>query len=452
MKKHPLLPSRRLVLTGLGGAATAVLAPRTAALGQNPASAGRPSLDLRLRPSTAGLRDNQPPSAIWDFVSASGALPTAQEFRQGDDLQLALANDLPAPVTLSLRGLVGVAQIEPLAARPPLLTGQSSSISVPLRLAGTLLCDARLLGDGQALALPARAIRVMEKQPVAVDADQTLLIEDWRLKPDGSAVAPGSDPGGASPLFTVNSKPSLDIPVWTNARLRLRFINACQRSVIALKIDDHELRVMAIDSQPAEPFVARNGQVILAPGTRVDAFVDTTGKPSTTAAVQLHDGTSPRPIARLVYVSEGPLRAAPLAAPDPLPSNGLPAKLDLKSALRVDLPVDIKPTPSAPEWLLPTNLGASVAPAFRIKRGRVAVLALANRAATPAVVHLHGHPFRLLDRLDDGWKPFWLDTLILEAGQTQRIAFAAEYSGSWLIEAMGTDWSAPRLTRWYVVD
>ena len=42
--------------------------------------------------------------------------------------------------------------------------------------------------------------------------------------------------------------------------------------------------------------------------------------------------------------------------------------------------------------------------------------------------HLHGHHFRLLDRLDDGWKPFWLDTLAINSGQTQRIAFAAEHA------------------------
>ena len=58
------------------------------------------------------------------------------------------------------------------------------------------------------------------------------------------------------------------------------------------------------------------------------------------------------------------------------------------------------------------------------------VLALTNRAAIATVFHLHGHHFRLLDRLDDGWKPFWLDTLAIEPGQTQRIAFLAEYAGT----------------------
>jgi len=79
------------------------------------------------------------------------------------------------------------------------------------------------------------------------------------------------------------------------------------------------------------------------------------------------------------------------------------------------------------------------------------VLALANKTTGTKVVHLHGQPFRLLDRLDDGWKPYWLDTLALEAGQTQRIGFLAEQSGRFLIESMTTDWAAPRLLRWYEI-
>ena len=79
------------------------------------------------------------------------------------------------------------------------------------------------------------------------------------------------------------------------------------------------------------------------------------------------------------------------------------------------------------------------------------MLALTNRAATPVTFRLHGGPFRLLDRLDDGWKPFWLDTRILDRGQTQRIAFAAT-AGAWLLESAGTEWAAPRLLQWYAVD
>lgn len=80
------------------------------------------------------------------------------------------------------------------------------------------------------------------------------------------------------------------------------------------------------------------------------------------------------------------------------------------------------------------------------------MLALKNPSPTTTVVYLHGHHFRLLDKLDDGWKPYWLDTLAIEPGQTQRIAFAATSPGRWLIESVMADWAAPRMVRWYAVE
>ena len=64
---------------------------------------------------------------------------------------------------------------------------------IPLRHAGTLLCDVRLLGDGQA---PSRALPLIvgESEPVAVDRDEVLLIEDWRLRADGTAIRLASIP------------------------------------------------------------------------------------------------------------------------------------------------------------------------------------------------------------------------------------------------------------------
>jgi FtsP/CotA-like multicopper oxidase with cupredoxin domain len=289
---------------------------------------------------------------------------------------------------------------------------------------------------------------VAESEPVRVDRDEVVLVEDWRLRSDGSAIAPGGEAMDIKPLYTANGRALLDIATRTNERLRIRFINGFHRNGIALKIEDHDVSVMAIDGQPSEPFLARNGQLVLAPGTRVDAFVDAVRPPGSTSSILLHDGTEPRPIGRLVYASDAPIRDAPLPTATALPSNGLPAQLDLKNALRIDLTLGGAKT----DWVTPANFAPASSPAFRAKPGRTVVLALTNRAEIPTVFHLHGHHFRLLDRLDDGWKPFWLDTLAIEAGQTQRIAFAAEYAGRWLIESVATDWAAPRLVRWYSVE
>jgi FtsP/CotA-like multicopper oxidase with cupredoxin domain len=442
MTDSVFLLTRRRLLAGLG---TVILGP---AMPSRVAAQGRTALMLQAKPGAAALRPGLPETPVWSLLGPT--LEIGTRFRRGDQLEVTLENDLPVPVVLNWRGIDGAPAAEPLAARPPLAPGAKDTFVMPLRHAGTFLCDLRLLGDGQTRPLPARALIVGESETVMVDRDEVVLIEDWRLRSDGTAMAPGSEAKDTKPLYTVNGRASLDIPMRTNERLRIRFINGCQRTAIALKLDDHDVRVMAIDSQPSEPFLARNGQLVLAPGTRLDAFVDAARPPGATSSILLHDGTDPRPIGRLAYSNEAPVRDAPLPAAAALPSNGLPAQLDLKTALRVDLTLGAAGSPS--DWSAPAKFAAASTPAFRAKSGRTVVLALTNRGDAPIVFHLHGHHFRLLDRLDDGWKPFWLDTLMVDAGQTQRIAFAAETVGRWLIESVATDWTAPRLVRWYSVE
>jgi FtsP/CotA-like multicopper oxidase with cupredoxin domain len=431
-------PDRRELMAGLGAATISPLLPAPAA------TQARPSLTLQAKASAIALRPGQPDTPIWSIGAENDVL----RFKRGDTLEINLANDSTAPVALNWHGLDGVPTAEPLLAGPALAAQSRQSLVIPLRYAGTFMCDLRLLGDGQARPSAARALVVGESDTVAVDRDEALLFEDWRLRPDGTAVTPGSNPKDTAAIYTVNGKRTLDIPARAGDRLRLRLINGFQRNVIAIKIENHDVQVMALDGQPSEPFLARNGAVVLAPGGRADVFVDAAVAPDATASVLLHDGVEARPIARMVGSREAPVRNAPLPASLSLPPNGLPDRLDLRSALRIDLPLN---GPQA-GWIAPAAFSASGAPAFKAKPGRIVVLALANRADKAIVFHLHGHHFRLLDRLDDGWKPFWLDTLAVEPGQTQRVAFAADTAGRWLMEATATDWVAPRLLRWYDVE
>jgi FtsP/CotA-like multicopper oxidase with cupredoxin domain len=437
-----ILPlDRRELMAGLAAVVLSPAMPSMAA-----AQGSRRSMTLRAKADVVALRPGGPDTPIW---SLGGPTPDRDiGLTRGGTLEITLLNDLPVPAVLNWHGIEGVPAAEPLAARAPLAPGAKQSFAIPLRHAGTFMYDLRMLGDGQARPSPARALIVGESEPVAVDRDEAFLIEDWRLRPDGTAIAPGIDPRDTMPVTTINGLRALDIPARVNERLRLRFLNGCQRSVIAIKIEGYDVRVMAIDGQPAEPFLARNGAVVLAPGTRVDVFIDVTAPPGSTSSMLLHDGKEARPIARLMVSNEPAIRNAPLPPAAPLPSNGLTAQLDLKNAVRTDLTLG---GPQA-DWVTPPNFAKSAVPAFRAKAGRTVVLALTNRAEVATVFHLHGHHFRLLDRLDDGWKPFWLDTLAVEPGQTQRIALSAEYAGRWLIETVATGWAAPRLVRWYNIE
>jgi FtsP/CotA-like multicopper oxidase with cupredoxin domain len=426
-------PNRRAVLTGLG--AVALAPPATPAKDEEALSAA-----LRARPGLLTLREGEAATPIWSLGDARLL------FKRGDSPQISLANDLPVPVALNWRGLAGAAAAEPLLGRPPLAPSASDTLRLPLRHAGTYLCDFALLGDGAVQASRALPLIVAENEAIPVDRDETLLIEGWRLKPDGAAIAPGLDPDGTVPVYTVNGELKREITARGRERLRIRFINALQRNVIALKIETHQTRIMALDGQPAEPFLARNGAFALAPGGRADVFIDVTAGVAT-SSILMHDGETARPIARLVTSEEPPMRGEMLGPAPALPSNGLPSRLDLKSALRVDLPIggDQK------DWLPPAMFAAATPPAFHARSGHTVVLSLTNRAQMMSVFHLHGHHFRWLDRLDDGWKPFWLDTIAIDAGQTQRIAFAAEYAGRWLMEAVEVYWKAPRLVRWFSI-
>lgn len=439
MTAPALQPTRRELI--VGAAATAL----TSAWPRRAHAAPRTTLVLDLKPGFAALAPGKPDSAVWALTA--GTSDPVLRYARGDEVDVSVSNQLPVPAILSWRGLDGAASAGPLIGRKPIAPGGGDSYTLSLRHAGTMVCDARLLGDNGARPPPSRVLIVGETEPVAVDQDEVFLIEDWRVREDGAPVAPGSDSEPLQALYTINGKRTFDLAAKPNSRLRIRFINSCQRSVVAIKTDRLDVRVMAIDGQPSEPFLARDGVLVMAPGTRVEAFIDAAKPPGSSATISLHDGRELRPIGKLMISNDPPIRAAPLPLPAPLPSNGLPAELGLKSALRVDLTLN---TPQ--DWLKPSAVTSSITPAFRVKRGRTVVLALTNRAAMPAVFHLHGHHFRLLDKLDDGWKPFWLDTLAIEAGQTQRVAFAAEHAGSYLMESMTTDWASLLLLRSYTVE
>lgn len=427
-------PTRREVLAGLGAYAAGLLAGGAAP----PVTA---QVLLQAKPSTLALRPGQQATPIWELAAASHT--RGVRLNRGDRCEVVFRNDLPVPLAPVWYGLNGAAVADPYRGRAPAAPGATETSIISISSAGTLLADFRLFEAD--LKQPARPLPIvaLEASRVAVDRDEVLLIEEWRLRPDGTALPPGHDPRDTTALYTINGQTSFELSAAAGERLRLRFINGSQRSVLAIKLESHEVQVMALDGQPAEPFPARNGALVLAPGARADAFVDA----AKSAPFLLHDGKEARQVGSLT-VSGKLQRGTPLEPLRPLPPNDLPEKLDLKAALRFDVAMGAPD----PGWARTATFSTASSPTFRVKTGRTVVLALNNPSPTTTVFHLHGHHFRLLDKLDDGWKPFWLDTLAVEPGQTQRIAFAATSPGRWLIESVMADWAAPRLVRWYGVE
>lgn len=435
----PMLPltRRRLLSTGIAVAAFAAAGTRGGAL----ATEQDGFRVLHARPGSAALRGaDNPATPIWGY---DGQVPgPTLRYRRGEEVRIRLVNELPEPTSVHWHGVRLANAMDGTAlTQAPIPPAARFDYRFTPPDAGTFWYHPHINGSRQLGRGLSGVLIVDEAAPVAVDRDVALLLADWALDPTGAIDAAAT--GGLSPeRLTVNGQPALDIPVRGNERLRLRLVNAARARPFALRLDRHRATVMAIDGQPAEPFVARDTRVVLGPGNRIDLFVDLVLAPGSSAMLLAEVPGGTLPLARLVYEAGPPARLSPLPDPMPLPANPLPERIDLRTALRLD--VRLEGAASSAE-------AATAKPLFSAKRGRTVSLALINPAATASVAHVHGHSIRLLDSLDDGWKPFWLDTILVPGRQTLRVAFVADNPGKWMLDCASLGPSEAGTPMWFEV-
>src|SRR4029077_16554886 len=124
----------------------------------------------------------------------------------GNELQITLQNDLPVAIALCVRGVDGAPILEPLLGVPPVVAGTIVRVPLALRQAGTQLCDLWLRSDDPAPPIQPLPLIVEEDQAGSVDRDEVVLVEDWRVATDGTALSPGIDPKDAAAVYTVNGQ------------------------------------------------------------------------------------------------------------------------------------------------------------------------------------------------------------------------------------------------------
>ena len=202
-------------------------------------------------------------------------------------------------------------------------------------------------------------------------------------------------------------------------------------------------------------------QLPFAPGTRYDLLVDMPSEVGATAIVTALVGSGV-PLVRLV--AEGAAKP-PSAAAMVLKANPtLPAAVRLQDAHRPQIvieggakvspefKIDLAGIDPARPWRINGGVGdATGKPLFSVKRGTPIVLAIENRTAFFQPIHVHGHAFRLLHPLDDGWEPYFLDTVQIPEGKRLHIAFIAENPGRWLISSTVLERFDRGLWSWFEV-
>jgi FtsP/CotA-like multicopper oxidase with cupredoxin domain len=337
--------------------------------------------------------------------------------RRGEEFSIRVVNALAEPAAVHWHGvrLVNAMDGAPPLTHAPIWPGASFDYRFVAPDAGTFWYHATGSND----SIFYGALIVEETEPIDVDLVATLIYGYTAPRP------------GERSQLAVNGVDSDSIVMTANQRVRLRLVNATATQILRLQLAKLRPFVVATDGQPTQPFAARGGELTLGPGNRIDAMVDCTLTPGNIASMTIADTNLPghRPV--VTIQCDAPGRISARDAPKPLPPNLLPERMDFRDAYRFEAVMGWRDVSERDELK------------FTVRRGRTVMVGISNSTAGTGFIHLHGHSFRLLDALDDGWKPFWLDTMPVASKSKSRIAFVADNPGKWLIEGLLTQNGAP---------
>jgi FtsP/CotA-like multicopper oxidase with cupredoxin domain len=451
-------PTRRVVLSGALAAAVWRLSGQARADTPAPAAVGI----LNFEAAPARIQLAPPPAEPAAACAYAGAIPGPLiRLRSGEELRLKFVNKLADPTTLSFPGLraanaaAGIGdltqeRLKPGASVDIRLVPPDSGFNLYMPRAG--LTDAAQQGCG--LFGP---IIVDEASQPDVDLDAAIILSDWDVDADGRIKQDFADPpagrgsgrkGGV--VFANGEAAPLKLSARPGARVRLRLGNAASSRLATVAINGVKAVIVAVDGQPSEPFEPLSNQFPMGPGARFELMFDTPRDPGADVGLNLRGdaGEDNRQFIRIACEGEP---VASRSEPPRLAANPLlPAEIALESAKRCDFAVS--GGGSAPFAINGVTFsGWAPKPAYVLPRGAPAVFALANRTAVVQAIRLWGHVARLLHSMDDGWEPYWRDTILIQPGRTAHIAFVADNPGKWPLESAIPEHRAAGVGAWFQV-
>ncbi len=463
---------RRRVLAGL--AATVVPLPAIAA----PDAPASRTLEarrgtLRLVPAAD--------TAIWGY---DGQVPgPLLRVKKGEELRVRLLNKLDQPTSLTWHGVRAPNAMDGVAGltQAPIPPGGSFDYRFTPPDAGLYWYHphvwpsvAEQVGRGLYGVLI-----VDEAEPPAVDLDLLVVLDDWLLDAQGQIRGDFLDPreaaaaGRIGPLVTLDTKPASTGDVLRpGARVRLRLLNACGARIALLAIAGASTTVIAVDGQPSEPFRPARDTLPIGPGARFEVMFDMPVDAGRQVRLSLLGDDGPDTLLMTMRTAGLPLPAR--AAPGKLPDNPLlPTRIALEKSARHGIVLgggrrgvpakapdasaasrgEDEPTGLRALWTIDgvASDGLSPKALFTVKRGMPVTLTFDNKTMYAQQVHVHGHVWRLLHDLDDGWDPYWRDSVLIAPGRTKHVAFIADNPGKWALESSIRDRQDTGLATWFQV-
>jgi len=407
------------------------------------------STPMRLRPDTA---------ATADLCTFNGSLSPVVRIKQGEELRLRLENGTSLPLSLHFHGVRGPNASDGVGGltQDPVAAGGNHEYRFVPPDAGTFLIRPCVIGGS---AEPTERgltalLLVKETAPPEVDADLSYIVDDWLLTDDVGLAPFGPDEssrtGRLGNWLSVNAKAIPErIEVRPGSRLRLRLANGSNARVMRLRFEDIRPRVIAVDGQPTESFEPLRASVPFAPGSRYDFLLDMPAEPDALGRVVAQVGAG---IPLLSLATSGEARPARAPAAPLRPNPHLPAAIPLENAVRGSIAISSDESDGKLSWQINGQRGRpGMPPLLRVPKGTPVVLAIDNTATTAQPLHLHGHCFRQLHPYDDGWDPYFLDTLLVPEYRTVRIAFVADNPGKWLLASTNLERFDAGLWTWFEV-
>lgn len=464
--------SRRTALGGLGATALATAAPLAFGETYVPPPFGPKVSDVaNPRDVSLTLTAQETPTALPAFGGATLPLWTFGDrfapivrMRLGDRLVTRLENKLPRAGEHTSIHWHGVRLPHdqdgvPYISQPPVEPGAHWDYAFTPPDAGTFFfhthCNTvEQLGRGLA------GILIVDGDAAEpFDADETLLLKDWRIAEDGRFLpfftSDGANKRGS--FGTVRScngatNPTVRLPA--SGDVRLRIVNVDTARVMMLGISGAEAYVIAVDGIACPPFPLETWMA--GPAMRFDVMVRA---PKAGKTAQLLDYFAPSPVALATFEGAGPdLKKAPFApralrqgrVPEPDLQNaiamrfafsaaagdaGLPPPKDAYEALLMDeLCVSVESNWAINKTVWPGRDHSNIPPPIaELKRGQTYRFELRNTSSVHHPIHIHGHTFKVLKSNKRKRLPaHYSDTVLLAPKERVEVAFVADNPGDWM--------------------
>lgn len=407
---------------------------------------------------------------LWEFSQSKLTL------KQGEPVEIEVVNHLPEPSTVHWHGfrienaMDGVSGLT----QEPIPAGGSFTYRFTPDDSGSFWAHSHHKTYDQlarGLYLP---VVVEEREPVDVDQDIFMVIDDWRLNNQGQLDTESlgnlhewAHGGRLGNFLTINKETQPSFSVEAGSRIRLRLLNSANARIFAVNLPDLPAWIAAKDGQPVSSLMEVSDTLVLAPAERYDLILDipvdaegllpitmpTDGAPIEMAYLQV-DGLVD--FTRTLPPNPFPATSMVEIATDQVPAHKLVLDMTGGAMGSMTQAVYNGEQLSMQEliqhkqiWAFNGVANRPLDPLLEVRSGELVEIQIKNNTSWAHGMHLHGHHFKAdLARYDSR---LWHDTLLMNSGESARIRFIAGKAGSWLLHCHMIEHQAAGMVSWIKV-